>query len=156
APSGEYSEASELMAATGDSKRPAVLTKGGDDAFRVSAERQLTIAFGDETLSAKGNVTFRSDDLDARSDELIVDRFEALQARIDELTAAISQEQTLSLVRQFLTKITPEDRLILLTGNVRVVREDSTLESAWMLVNESDQSELISVADAGRQLTLTI
>lgn len=155
-PRGRYNEATSLMTATGQGGERATLAKTGDEPFEVSAATEITINFDDETLAALGDVTFRSEELDARSDELFVDRRSALEERIEAIKTRLSLRETLDLIESFLAKVDADDRLILLSGNVRVVREDSTLESSWMLVNESDQSEFISIADPSRRMTLTI
>ena len=155
-PSGRYNEATEVMTAIAQGDERAVLTKSGESSFEVSAATEIGISFDDETLAALGDVTFLSDELDARSDELFVDRLSSLKARIDALKSSITLLDTLELIESFLANVGADDRLILLSGNVRVVREDTTMESAWMLVNEADQSEFISIADPDRKLTLTI
>lgn len=155
-PRGRYNEATALMTASGRPDARASLAKAGESPFSVSAETEISINFDDETLAAHGEVVFLSDEIDARSDDLVVDRRERLESRIAELKASVAEVETLELIDSFLAKVGPGDRLILLSGNVRIVREDSTLESAWVLVNESDQSEFISIADPSRRMTLTI
>ena len=155
-PYGVYDESTEMMTASAIEGERAVLVKSGENAFEVSAADAIAIHFENETLSATGDVIFRSDELDAWADELYVDRRSALEERIMGLVARIRGQETAELVQAFLAKIAPDDRLILLSGSVRLEREDSTMESSWMLVNEADQNEMISVAEPERTVRLTI
>lgn len=153
---GRFDSGAELFVATGSPERPATLARAGESAFSVSAIQTISISFGDEALRAEGGVRYQSDDVEALSDLLVVDRRSRLQPLIDELLQALTTREVRQIVLDFLSRAGEHDRLVVLRGNVKVERADSSLNAGWVLFHEGNAEEFISVADPDRPLRLSV
>lgn len=164
--SGRFVQKSNEMLSLGDDAQPATLAKHPFDEetdtpsledepeLYISASRSIWVHFDDERLQAHGDVTYRTEDTMAWSDLLIVDVKEAIWDHLAATIEAMPRGEPRTLVMQFFDALSPDARLVLLQGNVRVEREDAEIEGAWMLFDEEDGDNFISVADVSQPLRL--
>lgn len=154
--SGRFDSSAELFVAWGNAERPASLARSGESPFTVTATETITIAFQDESFEARGGVVYSGEDIRATGQLLIVNRRDRLSVLIDELLAAVPGAATRELVLGFLAKLADDARLVLLRGDVKVDREDSSLEAEWVVFSEDNEEEFISVSAPDRPLRLSI
>lgn len=153
---GRFDNAQELFVATGSPDRPATLTRSGETPFTVSATQSIAVVFHDESLRAEGDVQYRSDDVQAQSGLLLVDRRHRLEELIQELLDTLSPGETREIVLEFFSRVDQDDRLILMRDDVRVDREDSFLQADWVVFNEENTDDFISVSAPGKPLRLSV
>src|SRR5690606_9249356 len=161
--SGRFEQKQDILEAFGTEHEPATLSKtpaaspageeeaegGGDESdgpMSVTATKVIRIDFREERLYAEGNVHYTSAESRAASDLLMIDTRDAVHAVVAELIAAMAPGEPRTLVEEFFARLGQDARLILLRGNVRLEREDSEMYAAWMLLDDSDQENFISVA----------
>lgn len=154
--SGRFQEAQEIMQAKGEPSRPAVLTFTGDSPFTVSATQRIDIALEEETLEAEGDVKYESDDTKATGHLLTVDGKERIWMMVEEDLARHPRREIRDIVLEFFERADDEDRLVLLKGSVHVERDDSQLDAAWVIFNESQEDEFVSVSDPDLPVNLRI
>src|SRR5690606_2924833 len=114
----------EVFAATGSVQRPVLVVKSGDDAFEMTATEEMTIDFSGETMHARGDVVYRSDDTESRSQVLAIDVRDAVAAMVAPLLQEIPAGERRSVIEAFFARALPEDRLVFLQGDVAIMRED--------------------------------
>lgn len=172
--SGRFQQKDELLEAFGTEQEPATLSKmpaaGGsageegaasgegesDGPMSVTATKVIRIDFREERLYAEGNVRYTSAQTRAASDLLMIDNRDAVHAAVAELIAEMAPGEPRTLVEAFFAGLAPQARLILLRGNVRLQREDSEMYAAWMLLEDADEENFISVAGPGQPLQLKV
>lgn len=154
--SGRFDSANELFVATGGPERPASLVRTGETPFTITALERISIAFQDETLEALGGVVYLGDGIEATSEYVIVNRRDHIDELVQELLAAVAAGPTRELILEFLEKLEGDARLVLMRGEVKVDREDSTLEAEWVLFSEENDEEFISVSAPDKPLRLSV
>ncbi len=157
---GKFTRSTNAMESTGTSQQPATVAKArtaeDEQEFFVSATESIHIYLDDERLLARGSVTYQSDDTHSTSDLLMIDERDEVLGLMRDSIDAMPEGEPRRMVLQFIEALEPEARLVLLRGNVRVERDDSDIQAAWMLFDESDADHFISVADSQRPLQLRV
>lgn len=154
--SGRFDSSTEHFVATGAEDRPATLVRSGETPFTVTATERISIAFQDEVLEARGGVRYTGDGIEATSQLMLVDRHDRLFELVQELLAAVEPGATRDLVLEFFARMSDDARLVLMRGDVSVDREDSSLQAEWVVFNEENNEEFISVSAPGKPLRLSV
>lgn len=158
--SGKFTRSSNAMESTGTPEQPATLarTPTADDGqeLYISASQSIRIHFDDERLLAEGDVTYRSEGTRSQSDLLMIDARDAVRSALNRAIDDMSEGEPRRMVLTFFEALEPDARLVLLQGNVRVEREDADLQAAWMLFDESNSDNFISVAQRNTPLQLRV
>lgn len=154
--SGRYVEAEERMEAFGAPAQPASLSRTGEDPFSVTAFERIILVVRDESLRAEGGVRYTSGEVEASGRSLWVDRREVVLVRVEELLAKVASAASRAAVLDFFAGAGDDDRIVLLEGEVRVVRNDSDMTAGWIVFNEARPDEFVSVADPNLGLQLRV
>lgn len=86
----------------------------------------------------------------------MIDARDAVRSALNRAIDDMSEGEPRRMVLTFFEALEPDARLVLLQGNVRVEREDADLQAAWMLFDESNSDNFISVAQRNTPLQLRV
>lgn len=144
--SGVYNLDTEVFEGYGSDEQRVLAIKAGEEGFEVSASQLLAINLQAESLRAEGAVEYTSSDTYATADLLVANRRDEILTLIQPLIDQITSHESRTMVLEFLDRVSEDDRLVFMQGNVRVEQDESTLSAAWVVFNESRSADMISVA----------
>lgn len=133
-----YDEESSYAIMDGDVR----LTDTGEDGLNLTADH-LELDLNSEAALARGDVRFVRKESRGAADVLRHGEYESLQAEIDAALAG-RPAATVERVRAVLQTFLPDDKVLLLEGNVDLVDGDREFRSELVVINTRDDA-LVSV-----------
>jgi hypothetical protein len=117
------------------------LAQSGTDAFELTAGDQIEIDLEDEHINATGGIRIHSKETLITAEQLVGGQPPQMRPLIEQACKDM-EGRIAALVQEWLTKASPEDRLMLIEGNVKAVDPSFTFSGQKLVANISSEAYL--------------